>query len=182
MPESDDYWYVPTPTRAEMRAAWPRKRLGRMLIRALPSRDDILRQHWLCRERWQFFIRLGIGHPANWVTPLGRETPDGYRAVHMLGFDWPEHRLIWKVVTGRDPVGYIDHINGIRNHNAFENLRDATPQENALNSKRGRFREYTAAKDAAAEATAAHEKQRRRAAKESRERASLARLKAKYEN
>ena len=183
MSESDDdYWYVPTPTRAEMRAAWPRKRLGRMLIREMPSREAILEDHWLCRERWRFFVRLGVRHPLDWVHPMGRFTPDGYRSVHMLGFSWPEHRLIWKVVTGQEPKGYIDHINGVRDDNRFENLRDVSPQGNALNSVPGRWAAEAASRAVVAAAIRETEKKSKREAKERRERATLAKLKAKYEN
>lgn len=44
------------------------------------------------------------------------------------------HRLAWKLMTGRDPVGVIDHINGERDDNRFSNLRDVSLGENAANN------------------------------------------------
>lgn len=45
------------------------------------------------------------------------------------------HRIIWKIMTGVEPNLPIDHINGIPWDNRWENLRLATNQDNARNSK-----------------------------------------------
>ncbi|MEZ0081757.1 hypothetical protein ABIF72_004231 [Bradyrhizobium japonicum] len=45
------------------------------------------------------------------------------------------HRLVWKMVTGEEPVGYIDHIDGNRFNNAWANLRDVTHDQNMWNAK-----------------------------------------------
>lgn len=47
------------------------------------------------------------------------------------------HRLIWKLVTGREPM-ILDHINRDRSDNRFENLREATDQQNGYNQGRRR--------------------------------------------
>lgn len=50
-----------------------------------------------------------------------------YLSVRVNISTYKAHRLIWKIVTGTDPCGEIDHINGIKTDNRFINLRDATP-------------------------------------------------------
>jgi hypothetical protein len=46
----------------------------------------------------------------------------GYKQGSFQGQRYPAHRLIWKMVTGEDPV-VIDHVNGDRADNRWANLR-----------------------------------------------------------
>lgn len=45
----------------------------------------------------------------------------------------PGHRIIWKLVYGKDPDQVIDHIDGNPSNNRIENLRDVSPVKNAQN-------------------------------------------------
>ena len=55
-----------------------------------------------------------------------------YRHVSIDSQEYLEHRIIWMYVTGIDPGPLeIDHINEIKTDNRFENLRIATPKEQA---------------------------------------------------
>ena len=47
-----------------------------------------------------------------------------------------EHRLAWFMVYGKWPRSCIDHINGVRDDNRIENLREATVAENGQNLAR----------------------------------------------
>jgi hypothetical protein len=46
------------------------------------------------------------------------------------------HRLAWLFVTGDMPKYQVDHINGIKTDNRFENLRDVSPKLNSQNARR----------------------------------------------
>ena len=49
---------------------------------------------------------------------------DGYRQVSIRGRLLLAHRVIWFMHHGKWPVHMIDHINGERDDNRIENLRD----------------------------------------------------------
>lgn len=57
----------------------------------------------------------------------------GYRLTGIAGVIYKTHRVIWKMVTGEEPKDFLDHRNGIRSENVFENLRPATKAQNAFN-------------------------------------------------
>lgn len=46
------------------------------------------------------------------------------------------HRLAWLYITGSYPKNCIDHINGIKHDNSFENLRDVDHATNHRNRKK----------------------------------------------
>lgn len=64
------------------------------------------------------------------VTNVGK---NGYITMSICDHPYLAHRVIWKLVTGRDPVEMIDHIDGNRANNRWENLREATRQQNCMN-------------------------------------------------
>lgn len=63
-------------------------------------------------------------------------TPDGrgYLAGTMLWFRYKAHRIVWLMATGKWPSMQIDHINGNRADNRFENLREVENVENLRNA------------------------------------------------
>ena len=52
----------------------------------------------------------------------------GYISGQLLGKIYKEHRLIWLLNTGTWPEDQLDHINGVRDDNRIENLRECTNQ------------------------------------------------------
>lgn len=65
----------------------------------------------------------------------GTKTYDNYLAISLNRKKYQAHRLAWLYVYGTWPSNQIDHINGIRDDNRIENLRDVTFRENCLNKK-----------------------------------------------
>ena len=65
----------------------------------------------------------------------------GYIIISINNKNYRAHRLAWLYMTGNFPVNQMDHINRIRNDNRFENLREATNQENDFN--KGEYKNNT---------------------------------------
>lgn len=59
----------------------------------------------------------------------------GYILIGINGKLLKAHRLAWLLHHGKDPIGDIDHINGLRSDNRIENLREANHSENMHNRR-----------------------------------------------
>lgn len=62
----------------------------------------------------------------------GGRTSHGYRVIRIDGDLTYGHRLAFLYMTGEIPE-YVDHINGIRDDNRWDNLRSATSAQNSWN-------------------------------------------------
>ena len=58
---------------------------------------------------------------------------DGYIVISFKGKAQMLHRLIWVWMTGEWPENQIDHLNGDKMDNRWENLRDVTQYQNLCN-------------------------------------------------
>ena len=58
----------------------------------------------------------------------------GYIIIIIDRKKYKSHRLVWLFHNGLFPKYQIDHINGIRTDNRIENLREATSQQNSMNT------------------------------------------------
>ena len=63
----------------------------------------------------------------------GTNVGDGYRRIQMRGLHLRTHRVVWFLNYGTWPKDQIDHINGDRQDNRIENLREASLRENQQN-------------------------------------------------
>lgn len=110
----------------------------------------------------------------------GSLSTTGYLKVTFQGQSYALSRVIWKIVTGEDPAGEIDHINRDKTDNRWVNLRDVTSQQNQLNREakgycqlpNGRYRASLQGKDVGyfdspEEASLAYQKERDRVFNES---------------
>lgn len=79
--------------------------------------------------------RLSDKHHGRWKAGrrVGQIATCGHRKVFVQGTYFYEHRVIYAIVTGEWPEGEIDHINGVRDDNRWENLRPATLRQNQQN-------------------------------------------------
>lgn len=64
----------------------------------------------------------------------GSLNDQGYVIIQTCGYRFRAHRLAWFFVYGEFPADQIDHINGIRNDNRIENLRECSNAQNSQNS------------------------------------------------
>jgi hypothetical protein len=58
---------------------------------------------------------------------------NGYVRLNAGGRQWLGHRLAWYLMTGQEPTGDIDHINGDRSDNRSCNLRQVSRSQNMQN-------------------------------------------------
>jgi hypothetical protein len=68
----------------------------------------------------------------------GSINKNGYIQIYLKGKQYYAHRLAWYLHYGKWPTKHVDHINGIRNDNRINNLRDVSASINLLNQKRHR--------------------------------------------
>ena len=66
----------------------------------------------------------------------------GYIQVRLKPLNMRAHRVIWAMMTGAWPSEDIDHINGVRNDNHWENLREASRSLNNHNRHTPRRSSY----------------------------------------
>lgn len=98
----------------------------------------------LLRELFVYDIDTGVLRYRRGVKGAGRFAGDeagyicpttGYRMIGVNYKRYLTHRLIWKMVTGEDALNGIDHIDGTKLNNRFENFREADQSQNGANSK-----------------------------------------------
>lgn len=63
---------------------------------------------------------------------------DGYIRVMIGRKTYALHRVIWKLHYGADPVGVVDHRDGVGSDNRIKQLRDVTQRQNLWNGARSR--------------------------------------------
>lgn len=62
----------------------------------------------------------------------GCKEASGYKVVRVNGTTLKVHRVLWKIWEGED-ADFIDHINGKRDDNSRDNLRNVTRSQNGQN-------------------------------------------------
>ena len=80
----------------------------------------------------RFYWKIHTG-PSVVGKEAGYVNKRGYRMIHVYGVDYRAGRLAWFLHYGSLPSGVIDHINGNRDDNRIENLRDVSIAVNSGN-------------------------------------------------
>jgi hypothetical protein len=83
--------------------------------------------------RWKLSARRGY-KPGDIAGSI-HKARNSYRIVRIEGRGYYAHLLIWKIVTGEEPVGLIDHADTNGLNNKWVNLRPASNAENGFNRR-----------------------------------------------
>lgn len=78
------------------------------------------------------------GHPKADPSRSGMKvgtTWRGYSKIFFKGYTYSGHRVVWRYLNGKWPVGSIDHIDGNTSNNHPSNLRDVSIRDNLCNKK-----------------------------------------------
>lgn len=97
------------------------------------SQDRLLEVLHYDSESGVFTWKISTSSTGQRGSEAGVIGPDGYRKIRIDGRLHTAHRLACMYMTGAWPEDRIDHIDGIRDNNAWVNLRQADASENAQN-------------------------------------------------
>lgn len=73
-----------------------------------------------------------------WRVTFHRNAPIGHRIigrVKIAGVRYGSARVIWKMMTGKDPTGLIDHHDGDHANDRWSNLRNVTGSQSIANRR-----------------------------------------------
>ena len=82
------------------------------------------------------FTRLKDSPSAKAGSICNTHSNEDYIVIGVSRKNYKSHRLAFLYVLGAFPVNQVDHKNGIRDDNAWSNLREATNAENAQNKRK----------------------------------------------
>ena len=87
------------------------------------------RKHFATTNSWAVWNKKHAGNIAGCIIPAG------YRYVGLDHRIYKAHRIIWKIVTGREPPATIDHARSDGSDNRWSKLRAATMLQQNWNAR-----------------------------------------------
>ena len=104
------------------------------IIRPLEGLEKVLRYE---PDTGEFFWLIDRPRKTKAGEKAGHFNKTGYLEIRYNKKTFQAHRIAWYLQTGEDPKGMtIDHINGNRADNKFNNLRMASQKENSRNRRK----------------------------------------------
>jgi len=101
---------------------------------AILTHDELLRLLRYDPENGTFTRRVVTASRVKIGMIAGYTDVHGYTCLSVLNKGYKAHRLAWFYMTGAWPSGDIDHRDGDRGNNRWNNLRDASRSQNLANS------------------------------------------------
>ena len=95
-----------------------------------------LRKHLSYDHETGVFVWIKSYHNRRVGVVAGSRDRDGYLMIKLHRKHYRAHRLAWLYVYGSAPVEQIDHINGVRDDNRIQNLREVTFAGNSQNQRK----------------------------------------------
>lgn len=86
------------------------------------------RKHFASERGWRIWNKRWPGTEA-----FKQVTVWGHRRGRVAGHALLAHRVVWKMVTGKEPPDAIDHRDRKGQNNRWKNLRKATSSQNCMN-------------------------------------------------
>lgn len=105
-----------------------------MAANKMPDIEILKSRFYICEEN-KLRHKTSIGG-VKIGSEVGHKTNAGYRRFLLNGVKYQNHRVIWFMRNGIDPIKYeIDHINGDKSDDSEENHRISSRAENGRNRK-----------------------------------------------
>jgi hypothetical protein len=98
----------------------------------LPSSDLLLTMFCYDAETGVLTWRVDKGR-AKQGDVAGKPNASGHLAFRLNGVNYLAHRIIWKMMTGQDPLDEIDHKDVNGSNNKWDNLRESNRPQNMAN-------------------------------------------------
>ena len=99
-----------------------------------PITQEFLKEHFDYSDGHLWWIKDTSKYgPSRVGKRFGAYNNNGYIVGKIKGKHYVKHHIIWNYHNGYLPTKQLDHINGVRDDNRIENLREVTNQQNSFN-------------------------------------------------